>query len=49
VYARGRLAAGMAFAGPALVDQDDSTCLVAPGFRARVDHADNVLLARSHG
>jgi N-methylhydantoinase A len=43
-YARARLAAGMAFAGPALIDQEDSTTLVAPGFRARVDHALNVVL-----
>ena len=47
VYARGRLAPGMAFTGPAIVDQDDATCLVAPGFRARVDHAHNLLLERS--
>ncbi|HMB37045.1 MAG TPA: hydantoinase/oxoprolinase family protein, partial [Methylomirabilota bacterium] len=48
VYARARLAPGMAFDGPAIVDQDDTTCLVAPGFRARVDHAHNLLLERSH-
>src|SRR5262249_47357496 len=33
VYARDRLASGMTFAGPAIVDQDDATCLIAPGFR----------------
>ena len=50
VYTRGRLAPGMALDGPAIVDQDDATCLVAPGFRARVDHAHNLLLERSnHG
>jgi N-methylhydantoinase A len=48
VYARDSLAPGMAFAGPAIVDQDDATCLVAPAFRARVDHAHNLLLERSH-
>jgi N-methylhydantoinase A len=47
VYARDRLGAGMVFTGPAIVDQDDATCLVASGFRARVDHADNILLERS--
>ncbi len=46
VYLRGALAPGMAFEGPAIVDQDDSTCLVAPGFRARVDSAHNILLER---
>jgi N-methylhydantoinase A len=48
VYARDGLAPGMTFAGPGIVDQGDATCLVAPGFRARVDHADNLLLERSH-
>ena len=47
VYARGRLAPGMRFAGPAIVDQDDTTCLVAPGFRARVDAVHNIILERS--
>jgi N-methylhydantoinase A len=48
VYSRERLAPGMAFAGPAIVDQDDATCLVKPGFGARVDSAHNLLLERSH-
>ena len=48
VYARDSLGPGMTFAGPAIVDQDDATCLVAPAFRARVDHAGNLLLERSH-
>jgi N-methylhydantoinase A len=47
-YDRSRLAPGMTFDGPALVDQDDATTLVAPGFHARVDHAHNILLERSH-
>jgi N-methylhydantoinase A/oxoprolinase/acetone carboxylase beta subunit len=37
----------MVFTGPAIVDQDDATCLVASGFRARADHAHNILLERS--
>jgi len=48
-YARGTLAPGMSFEGPAIVTQDDSAPLVAPGFRARVDDADNILLERSRG
>ncbi len=48
VYSRERLAPGMAFAGPAIVDQADATCLIAPAFRARVDSAHNLLLERSH-
>jgi N-methylhydantoinase A len=47
-YARGRLGPGMTFDGPAVVEQDDATDLVAPGFRARVDEAHNILLERSH-
>ena len=46
-YARERLAPGMTFAGPAIVDQEDATVFVAPGFRARVDAATNLLLERS--
>ncbi|HEU4439116.1 MAG TPA: hypothetical protein VFT36_07685, partial [Methylomirabilota bacterium] len=45
---RDRLAPGMAFEGPAIVDQADTTCLVAPAFRVRVDGAHNLLLERSH-
>ena len=47
-YLRARLAPGMTFSGPAIVDQDDTTVLVTPGFRARVDDAHNILLERSH-
>ncbi|MGH7339357.1 MAG: hydantoinase/oxoprolinase family protein, partial [Candidatus Rokuibacteriota bacterium] len=43
-YARAKLTSGMTFDGPALVDQEDATVLVSPGFRARVDHAHNVIL-----
>jgi N-methylhydantoinase A len=46
-YARARLAPGMRFDGPALVDQEDATTLVAPGFHARVDAALNIILERS--
>jgi N-methylhydantoinase A len=49
VYARERLEAGMAFAGPAIVDQADTTCVVAPAFRARVDPFGNLILERAHG
>ena len=49
VYARARLHPGLAIPAPAIVDQDDTTCLVAPGFRARVDRAHNLLLERFDG
>ena len=45
-YGRGGLAPGMVFEGPAIIEQDDATPLVAPGFRARVDDAHNILLER---
>jgi N-methylhydantoinase A/oxoprolinase/acetone carboxylase beta subunit len=37
----------MSFEGPAIIEQSDSTPLVAPGFRARVDDAHNLILERS--
>jgi N-methylhydantoinase A len=46
-YARERLAPGMAFAGPAVVDQGDATVLVAPGFTARVDPATDIIMERA--
>jgi N-methylhydantoinase A len=46
VYARAELTPGMTFDGPAIIEQSDSTPLVAPGFRARVDEAHNLLLER---
>jgi N-methylhydantoinase A len=47
-FARLRLAPGMRIDGPAVIEQDDATPLVAPGFRARVDDAGNLLLERVH-
>ena len=45
-YARAALTPGMRFAGPAVIEQDDATPLVAPGFEARVDQAGNLILQR---
>ena len=45
VYRRESLAAGMAFAGPAVVEQLDSTTVVFPGDRAAVDEAGNLVVA----
>jgi N-methylhydantoinase A len=45
-YARDELTPGMTFDGPAIIEQSDSTPLVAPGFCARVDEAHNLLLER---
>jgi N-methylhydantoinase A len=46
-YERSLLAPGTSFDGPAVVEQDDATPLVAPGFRARIDRAHNILLRRA--
>ncbi|MDE0255732.1 MAG: hydantoinase/oxoprolinase family protein, partial [Rhodospirillaceae bacterium] len=45
VYRRDSLTAGMAFAGPAIVEQLDSTTAVFPGDRAAVDEAGNLVIA----
>jgi N-methylhydantoinase A len=37
----------MTFDGPAVIDQDDATPLIAPGFRARVDRAHNIIVERT--
>jgi N-methylhydantoinase A len=45
-YARQRLGPGMAFNGPAVIDQDDATTVVFPSFRVTVDTAGNLILER---
>ncbi|OYX43964.1 MAG: methylhydantoinase [Rhodobacterales bacterium 32-67-9] len=44
LYARDLLAPGMTFAGPAIVEQMDTTTLIPPGVTARVDVLDNLIL-----
>ena len=44
VYARADLRAGDELAGPAVIEQPDSTTLVPPGARARVDEIGNLVL-----
>src|SRR5215813_8599668 len=46
IYSRETLADGDTFDGPAIIEQSDATPLVAPGFRARVDKAGNLLMER---
>ncbi len=43
VYDRHRLAVGDTFAGPAIVEQYDTTTLVPPGFRVHVDGYGNLI------
>lgn len=37
IYSRDGLTAGHRFAGPAIVAQEDTTCVIPPGFQAHVD------------
>jgi N-methylhydantoinase A len=45
-YARRWLSPGMAFDGPAIVDQDDATTVIYPNFHAKVDSMGNLIMAR---
>jgi N-methylhydantoinase A len=47
VYARAALKVGETLEGPAIIEQDDTTTLVTPGWRARVDQLGNLVLERS--
>jgi len=44
VLDRARMAPGFAFSGPAIVEQEDTTTLVEPGWRGRVDASGCLLL-----
>jgi N-methylhydantoinase A len=44
IYARDALRPGNRFAGPAIVEQMDTTTLVPPGWTARVDAYLNLIL-----
>jgi N-methylhydantoinase A len=48
VYDRGRLRAGNLIDGPAVITEMDSTTLVLPDHRGRVDALGNILIAPSH-
>jgi N-methylhydantoinase A len=44
---RAALKAGNRLAGPAIVDQMDTTTLIPPGFTARVDRFGNLVIAQA--
>lgn len=46
VYHRDDLLSGHAFDGPAIVAQDDTTTVVPPGFRVRVDRFGNLVISK---
>jgi N-methylhydantoinase A len=47
VYDRAAMKVGDAFDGPAIVEQDDTTTLITPGWRAHVDPHGNLILERT--
>jgi N-methylhydantoinase A len=47
VYERDALNAGDVCDGPAIVEQDDTTTLLLPGWRAHVDGRGNLMLERA--
>ena len=47
VYDRAAMKAGDTFDGPAIVEQDDTTTLITPGWRGSVDPHGNLLLERT--
>jgi N-methylhydantoinase A len=49
VYDRYALKPGAEFAGPAIVEERESTLIVGVGGRARVDDRLNVIVELSHG
>jgi N-methylhydantoinase A len=46
IFSRAHMPAGFSFAGPAIVEQDDTTTLVEPGWTGSVDRNGNLLLIR---
>ena len=46
IYHRAAMPTGLAFAGPAIVEQDDTTTLIEPGWRGTVLENGNLLLTR---
>jgi len=47
VYEMSRLAPGSAFAGPALIESDDTTVVVSPSWTCRVDERSGIVLTHS--
>jgi N-methylhydantoinase A len=47
VYDRVALKAGDTFSGPSIIEQDDTTTLVTPGWHCRVDKLGNLMLERA--
>lgn len=48
IYTRGLLHQGLVVAGPAIINEMDSTTVVLPGYQAKVDHIGNLLITPQH-
>src|SRR5262249_9731348 len=48
VYDRAAMHTGDSFTGPAIVEQDDTTTLIVPGWAGRVDRLGNLVLERTN-
>ena len=48
LYTRDLLQAGDIVAGPAIIEQEDSTTLILPGYVGRVDRYENILIEAPH-
>lgn len=46
IYERAALASGHTIAGPAIVEQEDTTILIEPGYAGVVDQAGNIIISR---
>lgn len=46
---RGRMGRGSRVEGPAMVEFDESTCLITPGWGGKVDDAGTLVLGRTDG
>ena len=49
IFARERLAPGVAFRGPAIITQYDTTTVLPPGWRATVDETWNLIIEQENG
>jgi N-methylhydantoinase A len=49
IYRREAMADGAAIAGPALIEEDDTTTVVAAGFVASIDRHGYIVLGRKQG
>jgi N-methylhydantoinase A len=49
IYARNRLQAGDRISGPAVVEQQDTTTVIEPGYAGSVDPYLNIIIRKQEG